>query len=76
LSINPQLTPDIALIDVDLGEEDGIELARELNRRFPTMRTILISAHHLDDLDLTEGGADIVFLPKNELGADAIEALL
>jgi DNA-binding NarL/FixJ family response regulator len=70
-----QLAPDIALIDVELGEEDGIALARELKRRLPRTRVILISAHALDDLDLTEAGADVFFLPKNELGADAIAAL-
>jgi two-component system, NarL family, nitrate/nitrite response regulator NarL len=76
LRLAEELTPDIALIDVDLGEEDGIQLARELTSRVPAMRTILISAHDLDDLDLTEAGANVVFLPKNELGADALEAIL
>lgn len=71
-----EVAPDIALIDVDLGEDDGIELVRELKGRAPAMRTILISAHDLDALDLTKAGADVVFLPKKELGADAIEALL
>jgi DNA-binding NarL/FixJ family response regulator len=71
-----QVVPDIALIDVDLGEDDGIELAREVKSRVPALRTILISAHDLDELDLAEAGAEVVFLPKHELGADAIEALL
>ena len=71
-----ELAPDIALIDVDLGEDDGIALARELKGRVPTLRTILISAHDLDDLDLAAAGAEVVFLPKHALGADAIEALL
>jgi two-component system, NarL family, nitrate/nitrite response regulator NarL len=71
-----ELAPAVVLIDVDLGDEDGIALARELKRRAPTMRTILISAHALDDLDLTEAGADVFFLPKHELGAEAIAALI
>jgi two-component system nitrate/nitrite response regulator NarL len=76
LQLAEKLAPDIALIDVDLGEDDGIELARELTSRVPATRTILISAHDLDDLDLAEAGAEVVFLPKNELNADALEAIL
>lgn len=71
-----ELEPDIALIDVDLGDEDGIALARQVKRTAPETRTILISAHGLDDLDLTEAGADVFFLQKTELGADAIAGLL
>jgi len=71
-----QLEPDIALIDVDLGDEDGIALARELKRVAPDTRTILISAHALDDLDLTDAGADVAFLHKAELGADKIAGLI
>ena len=70
-----ELEPEIALIDVELGEEDGIALAREVKRLAPATRTILISAHALDDLDLTEAGADVFFLQKAQLGADAIAAL-
>jgi two-component system, NarL family, nitrate/nitrite response regulator NarL len=76
LRVAEELVPDIALVDVDLGEEDGIQLARELKSRVPTTRTILISAHGLDDLDLAEAGAGVAFLPKNELNADALEAIL
>jgi two-component system, NarL family, nitrate/nitrite response regulator NarL len=75
LRLVAELAPEIALIDVDLGEEDGIALARELQASAPTTRSVLISAHELDDLDLAEEGADFVFLPKAELGADALAGL-
>jgi two-component system nitrate/nitrite response regulator NarL len=71
-----ELGPDIALIDVDLGGEDGIALARQVKRAAPATRTILISAHALEDLDLTEAGADVFFIQKGQLGADAIVGLL
>jgi two-component system nitrate/nitrite response regulator NarL len=71
-----ELGPDIALIDVDLGDEDGIALARQVKRAAPATRTILISAHALEDLDLTEAGADVFFIQKGQLGADAIAGLL
>jgi DNA-binding NarL/FixJ family response regulator len=75
LGLLDDLEPDIALIDVELGDEDGIALAREVKRRAPATRTVLISAHALEDLDLTEAGADVFFLQKTQLGADAIAAL-
>jgi DNA-binding NarL/FixJ family response regulator len=75
LGLLAELEPEIALIDVELGDEDGIALAREVKRRAPATRTILISAHALEDLDLGEAGADVYFLQKTQLGADAIAAL-
>jgi hypothetical protein len=47
-----------------------------VKRAAPETRTILISAHALEDLDLTEAGADVFFLQKAELGAEAIDALI
>ena len=74
LRLARELEPDIVLVDVDLGEEDGIAVARELREYVP--RVILISAHSLDDLELLEDDADVAFLPKADLGARAIAALL
>src|SRR3954465_4170319 len=43
-----ELRPDVALIDIDLGRESGLELARQLHKqrgRDATPRVILISTH-------------------------------
>jgi len=62
------------LVDVELGDEDGIELAEALEDRVPSMRAILISAHDREELGLLTNGVE--FLPKSRLGAAAIEKLI
>jgi DNA-binding response OmpR family regulator len=39
--------PDIALLDVDLPDEDGFQLCASLKRTYPTLPVLLISAVHL-----------------------------
>jgi DNA-binding NarL/FixJ family response regulator len=69
--------PDVALIDVELGDEDGVALTAAVTRRVPTIRAVLISAHEQDDVDeLISGGPAVGFLPKSLLGAAAIENLV
>ena len=71
------LAPDVALVDVQLGEEDGIQLARELEAQVPSLRAILISAYDFEDVgELIAGGPAVGYLPKRSLGAAAIEQLL
>jgi DNA-binding NarL/FixJ family response regulator len=37
--------PDLAIVDVGLPGEDGIELTRRLLRKFPTMAILILSMH-------------------------------
>jgi two-component system, NarL family, nitrate/nitrite response regulator NarL len=69
-----EVVPDVVLVDVELGDEDGVELAQELEARLPSTRVILISAHEREELDLLANGVE--FLPKSSLGAAAIEKLI
>jgi CheY-like chemotaxis protein len=70
--------PDVVLVDVDLGEENGIEVAQQLTSadgRRPLV--ILISAHAEEDLeDLIDASAAIGFVSKSQLSAAAIIELL
>jgi DNA-binding NarL/FixJ family response regulator len=68
------LAPDVVLVDVELGDEDGVELAQELEARRPSTRAILISAHDREEVRLLTNG--VAFLPKSSLGAAAIEKLI
>jgi DNA-binding NarL/FixJ family response regulator len=73
-----ELRPDVTLIDIDLGVEDGIAVARRLaaNDGQPAGKLILISTHGEDDFaDLIQGSPAIGFIAKSELSADAIRAL-
>jgi DNA-binding NarL/FixJ family response regulator len=77
LKLAEALEPDVALIDIVLGDEDGVALTRQLAARVPATRIILISSYARDDLGelLTESPA-AGFLPKSALGAKAIARLL
>lgn len=73
-----ELRPDVTLIDIDLGIEDGIALAQRLadTDGQPAGKLILISTHGEDEFaDLIQGSPAIGFVAKSELSANAIRLL-
>ncbi|MCU1450511.1 MAG: response regulator containing a CheY-like receiver domain and an DNA-binding domain [Acidimicrobiales bacterium] len=74
----PELQPDVTLVDVDLGEESGLDLAlRLIEAGGETAPVILISAYSQEDLaDLLGACPGMGFLPKSSLSAEAITDLL
>jgi DNA-binding NarL/FixJ family response regulator len=76
LELTDALAPDVVLVDIVLGDEDGIELAQQLSARAPATRVILISSYTRDDLgELLADSPTVGFLPKSSLGASAIARL-
>jgi CheY-like chemotaxis protein len=74
-----ELRPDVTLLDIDLGGESGLELARRLHGRAgqTPAPVILISTHAEQDYaELIAASPAIGFLPKATLSADAIRDLL
>jgi CheY-like chemotaxis protein len=74
-----QLRPDVTLVDVDLGEENGFELAERLHRngRPAPSPVILTSAHAEQDLaDMIAASPVVGFLAKFALSSGAIRDLL
>ena len=75
-----ELRPDVALIDIDLGEESGLALARQLRGnpcRAAAPKVILISTHDESEYaDLIAASSAAGFLAKTELSAAAIRGLL
>ena len=75
-----ELRPDVALIDIDLGEESGLELARRLRERpgGPAVpHLILISTHdEAEYADLIDASSAIGFLAKTDLSAATIRQML
>jgi two-component system, NarL family, nitrate/nitrite response regulator NarL len=77
LQLAQKLQPDVALVDVQLGREDGLEVTRQLAATAPVTPVILISSHAMDELvELVRDSSAVGFLPKTALGADAIVELL
>jgi two-component system, NarL family, nitrate/nitrite response regulator NarL len=70
--------PDVVLVDVDLGDESGLDVAEALTREAAVPpRVVLISAHAEDDLrELIAASPAIGFLAKSQLSGSAVAALL
>jgi DNA-binding NarL/FixJ family response regulator len=69
--------PDVALVDVDLGVESGLDVARALAACEEPVSVILISAYAEKDLrELLDVTPAVGFLPKSVLSRKAIEGLL
>lgn len=78
LELVDRLRPAIALVDVCLGEECGVDVADQLQEESLTKPlVILISTYPEDDFaDIVDGSAAYGFLSKSELSASAIRAML
>ena len=75
-----ELQPDVALIDIDLGEESGFELTRRLSERpdqAALTHVILISTHdEAEYAELIATSPAIGFLAKTDLSAARIRRLV
>jgi DNA-binding NarL/FixJ family response regulator len=72
-------SPDVVLLDIDLGDESGFDLAGRLQAEagVAPANMILISTHAEDDFaDLIAASPVAGFLPKGELSVDAIRGVL
>ena len=72
-----ELHPDVTLVDIELGDEDGFELAQRLHTISGASKVILVSTHAEEDLaHLIERSPALGFIPKTRLSAQAIRDTL
>ncbi len=73
-----ELRPDLTLVDIDLGQESGFDLARRLADGSGSQPSpvVLISTHAEDLRELIDASPAVGFLSKVELSARAIRRLL
>lgn len=73
-----ELSPDVTLVDIDLGGESGLELTGRLAQQSGgALQMILVSAHAGEDYaDLVAASPAVGFLPKTSLSGRAIRELL
>jgi CheY-like chemotaxis protein len=77
LRLAEELRPDVALVDVELGEEDGFEVARALMASERPPSVVLISTYSEEELeDLIAASPALGFLAKSKLTAAAVLELL
>jgi CheY-like chemotaxis protein len=67
---------DVALVDLMIPGMNGLEVSRQIVRRYPTMRVFLASAYHLStrQMDRADCGAS-GFIPKPYKLADLCNVL-
>jgi CheY-like chemotaxis protein/anti-sigma regulatory factor (Ser/Thr protein kinase) len=68
--------PDLVLTDMQMPEMDGLELVREVRRRFPLVPVILITAHGSEEIAvqaLRSGAAS--YVPKENLAGDLVKTV-
>jgi CheY-like chemotaxis protein len=78
LSQAERLRPDVVLVDLMLGEESGLELARRLVEDGGVGATVILISTHAEEevADLIAGSPAAAFLPKGELSASAIRGIV
>jgi DNA-binding NarL/FixJ family response regulator len=72
------LRPDVGLVDLMLGDESGLELARRLVEDAGVGATVILISTRAEEevADLITGSPAAAFLPKAELSAGAIRGIV
>jgi len=78
LLLASELQPDVVLVDIALGNENGFDIARRLaGGDVRDLAVIMTSSGAADDYaDLVAESPALGFLPKSELSAGAIQRIL
>jgi CheY-like chemotaxis protein len=79
LELARKMAPDVALVDIDLGDESGFDVALRLTEMAGNeqLRLVLISAYAESDFaDLIAASPAVGFLSKPDLSASALHELL
>lgn len=72
-----RLHPDVVLLDVQLPDIDGFEVAKRLTSNGDGPSVVLVSSRELSDYGpLVDSSGASGFLPKNELSGAAVTALV
>jgi DNA-binding NarL/FixJ family response regulator len=76
LELAAEKGPDLAILDLNLGDEDGLDLLKELRRRFPKILVLVLSMHderYYAERVLKAGGRG--YIMKTEAGNKVVEAI-
>lgn len=70
------IAPDLVLMDINMGQMNGIEATRRIVAANPEVMVVLLSTYELSDLppDARTSGA-VAYLPKDDFGGRGIRSL-
>ena len=74
-----KLRPDVVLVDVGLGSESGLDLARRLVEDYPYLesRVVMVSTQAEEDVaDMIRASAAVGFIPKRSLSPATVRRLV
>jgi len=76
LARTPQVSADVAVLDVRMPDGNGIELCRELKSQLPSLQCLMLTSYADDDalFDAIMAGAS-GFVLKQVLGLDLLDAI-
>lgn len=75
-NLDPRRPADVALVDVELGGEIGLDVARSLMESGAVRRAILMSQHDIPAYRHLATADDLGFLPKKEFAAARLSVIL
>ncbi len=76
LEVVADCAPDVAVLDVRLGEGSGIDVCREISRRFPDVRSLILTSYESDKALVDAGNAGAAgFVLKQIRSTELIEAI-
>ena len=72
--LNAETPPDLVLMDINLGDGNGVEVARRLIEQKPSIRVVFVSTLERDELpDAVDTVGAAAYLPKRTLSPLALE---
>ena len=76
VAASDELTPDLVLMDINMGALDGIEATRLITSTHPETKVILVSTYHLDDLPpAARTSGAIAYVNKDELSPRVVRGI-
>ena len=77
IRLTEELRPDLVLLDIDLGDASGLDVAHDLAALTPAPIVVLISTHTEAEVgEMVAASPAAGFIPKSRLDAAAVRAFL
>lgn len=76
MALAEQFKPDVAVMDVGMPDLNGLEAARQIHKRLPNTRIVILTLHFTDQLvrDIVESGAR-AYVMKSDADRDLVAAI-